>query len=395
MNSIGAHCESILGEATWVIERIHLIFWAAIFYRTNCRECGIYCFDGEIYYWSNLTTKSMLSRVQSADCLSDPRSAADAYEIYYATFIAIKSASYWTLLAFSKRALYRCRRRRRLRVPTFTDCRPSLPRDRDRIFGRFLHHARRPVASLWGVYTADGDEGRSGGRRPRRRKKTLAREKDGRRDARLSAGREGKRRRLRKGEVGGGYKVTRVQNRAPRARASERASARGEARLRFPRCLLAARPRRGSLACYSTLCSYAIRATLRLRKAWRNERPGRTRRGTDGERRRESEKVRKRGKASGRKEVEHTARWEREREENGRRGGEGGTTQQSCIRGALLISAFVHLRPPRWFVSAGLRETRLAHTSGLVFYERATLTRASRNRSRERTTCATSRSLWI
>lgn len=38
---------------------------------------------------------------------------------------------------------------------------------------------------------------------------------------------------------------------------------------------------------------------------------------------------------------------EREREENGRRGGEGGTTQQSCIRGALLISAFVHLRPPR------------------------------------------------
>ncbi|KYN41155.1 hypothetical protein ALC56_04306 [Trachymyrmex septentrionalis] len=36
------------------------------------------------------------------------------------------------------------------------------------------------------------------------------------------------------------------------------------------------RPEQG-LACYSTLCSYAIRATLRLRKAWRNERPGRTR----------------------------------------------------------------------------------------------------------------------
>jgi len=63
-------------------------------------------------------------------------------------------------------------------------------------------------------------------------------------------------------------------------------------------------------------------------------------------------RARKREKASGRKEVERTAmreerERERKREENRRRGGEGGTTQQSCIRGALLISAFVHLRPPR------------------------------------------------
>jgi len=227
----------------------------------------------------------MLSRAQSAECLSDPRSVADAYEIYYATFIAIKNAHRVAISnspTFSKLALYRWR----LCVPTFI---AGRRRDRDRIiFGRLFQHAERTVASLRGMYRTDGDEAEDEDRETteEERKEDFAREEDGRRDARLSAGREGKRRRLRKGEVGGGYKVTRVQNRAPqtRARASERASARGEARLRFPRCLLAARPRRGSLACYSTLCSYAIRVTLRLRKAWRNERPGRTR-GTDGERR--------------------------------------------------------------------------------------------------------------
>ncbi|KYM92435.1 hypothetical protein ALC53_00890 [Atta colombica] len=57
-------------------------------------------------------------------------------------------------------------------------------------------------------------------------KEDFAREEDERRDARLSAGQEGKRRRLRKGEVGGGYKVTRVQNRArERERANERVRA--------------------------------------------------------------------------------------------------------------------------------------------------------------------------
>lgn len=179
----------------------------------------------------------------------------------------------------------------------------------------------------------------------------MAREEDGRRETRASRqggkGREGKRRRLRKGEVGGGYKVTRVQNRAPRARAGERASARGEARLRFPRCLLAAKPWRGSLACYSTLCSYAIRATLRLRKAWRNERPGRTRRGTDGKRGGKSEKERKGEWSEGGGAHRAMRKGEGKREEDGGIRGEGGTTQQSCIRGALLISAFVHLRPPR------------------------------------------------
>lgn len=201
-----------------------------------------------------------------------------------------------------------------MRVPTFTTGRRAAPRAARR--RREIEIAssedssatrgglsRRYEACIRSTGTKDeaededrGDDRGEAERRPRERGGRA------RRRARLLAGREGKRRRLRKGEVGGGYKVTRVQNRAPRARAraSERASARGEARLRFPRCLLAARPRRGSLACYSTLCSYAIRATLRLRKAWRNERPGRTRRGTDGERRRARESGRERERRKGR-----------------------------------------------------------------------------------------------
>lgn len=191
------------------------------------------------------------------------------------------------------------RRRLALRVPTFTTGRRrreiEIASSEDSSTRGGL--SRRYEACIRPTGTKDEAEDEDRETTEEERKEYFASEEDGRRDARLSPGRAGKRRRLRKGEVGGGYKVTRVQNRAPRARAraSERASARGEARLRFPRCLLAARPRRGSLACYSTLCSYAIRATLRLRKAWRNERPGRTRRGTDGERRRVrgSEKERK------------------------------------------------------------------------------------------------------
>lgn len=221
----------------------------------------------------------MLSRAQSAECLSDLRSMADAYEIYYATFIAIKSAHRIALSnspTFSKCALFavsvgasRCASRRR------SSAGRRRWRDQDRIFGRLHHYTGRPVASLRGVYMADE------GRRPRddqRGVERRLRKRGGRTKRRAPLGRA----RREETEIEKGRGRWRLQGytrpeQGPRARASERASARGEARLRFPRCLLAARPRRGSLACYSTLCSYAIRATLRLRKAWRNERPGRTR----------------------------------------------------------------------------------------------------------------------
>lgn len=123
--------------------------------------------------------------------------------------------------------------------------------------------------SAYGAPT--GREGRSGGRRPRRRDAKRRRKEWKREDARARA-REARARRE-ETEIEKGRGRWRLQGytrpeQGPSARASERASTRRgeEARLRFPRCLLAARPRL-SLACYSTLCSYAIRATLRLRKA--------------------------------------------------------------------------------------------------------------------------------
>lgn len=175
----------------------------------------------------------MLSGAQSAECLSDPRSAADAYEIYYATFIAIKSAHRIALSnspTFSKCALFtvsvvgvsRCASRRSSPVLVVGEIEIASSEDSTTIQGGLSHHYE---ACIWPTRTKDEAEDEDRETIKEERKEDFAREEDERRDARLSAGREGKRRRLRKGEVGGGYKVTRVQNRA-RERERERANER-------------------------------------------------------------------------------------------------------------------------------------------------------------------------
>ena len=187
----------------------------------------------------------MLSRAQSAECLSDPRSMADAYEIYYATFIAIKSGH---RIALSRTLLRSLQVRAYLPLASSTSraARPGVVHRPAVVAGEIeieIASSEDSTTARGGlshryeaVYMADGDEGRSGGRGPRddqRGAERRLRERGGRTKrrarARLSAGREGKRRRLRKGEVGGGYKVTRVQNRAS-ASASERANERVRAR---------------------------------------------------------------------------------------------------------------------------------------------------------------------
>lgn len=183
-----------------------------------------------------------------------------------------------------------------------------------------------------------------------------------------------KRRRLRKGEVGGGYKVTRVQNRVPCARASERV--RGEARLRFPRCLLAARPRLSRMLLHAMLLRYTsnIKVEEGMEKRtnegtneWVSERPGR------GKRQREREMGEERETSDGERsrrenKVEYTSR-----SEGLGRGWKRGTGEEAKVGprnnhvcGALLISAFVHLRPPpRWFVKA--RDLSLRRTPRWLF----------------------------
>jgi len=140
-----------------------------------------------------LNDESVLSRVQSANCLSDPRSAADAYEIYYATFIAIKSAHRIALSSsptFSKRALYRWRRQRlALRVPTFTvdrHCREieiASSEDSSTTRGGL---SRRYEVCIRPTGTKDEAEDEDRETTEEERKEDFAREKDGRRDARLS-----------------------------------------------------------------------------------------------------------------------------------------------------------------------------------------------------------------
>lgn len=68
------------------------------------RVRGIYCFDGKIYYWSDLTTRSAHLRYRARDrryVWAILARALDAYEIYYVTFIAIKNARYRSWILFT------------------------------------------------------------------------------------------------------------------------------------------------------------------------------------------------------------------------------------------------------------------------------------------------------
>lgn len=350
---------------TWVIERIRLISWAAIFYQTNCRERGIYCFDGEIYYWSNLTTRTCYQA-------RNRRSAWAILEVRLTRmkFITLHLSQSRARIALRSRTLLRSPSARSLLLASSASrvARPDVHR-RSSSSVRSRSHLRKtpPLYRAACRIITRRVYGRRG-RRTKRRTKTERRSKrsgkktsqERRTNEETRASRQGGKGRDGDWERERSVEVTRLhasRTGPASASASERTSecarwgppkvptvpARGEAPARLSRMLLHA-----MLLRYTS--NIKVEEGMEKRATWANSmRNGQRETARAGKR--EGEKSRVVGRRWS------APRWEREREENGRRGGEGGTTQQSCIRGALLISAFVHLRPPRWFVSAGLRET--------------------------------------
>jgi len=130
--------------------------------------------------------------------------------------------------------------------------------------------------------------------------------------------------------------VTRLHASRTEPRALARASARGEARLRFPRCL----PRLSRMLLHAMLLRYTSNIKLEEGMEKRATRANLARK-IDGDRQRcagKREKERER-EGAGRKEVERTSTREGEREEREEKEveGEGGTTQQSCTRRVINI----------------------------------------------------------
>lgn len=176
--------------------------------------------------------------------------------------------------------------------------------------------------------------------------------------------------------------VTRLHASRTEPRALARASARGEARLRFPRCL----PRLSRMLLHAMLLRYTSNIKLEEGMEKRATRANLARK-IDGDRqryarKREEERERER-EGAGRKEVERTSTREGEREELEEKEveGEGGTTQQSCTR--RVINICFRSPPPaaRWFVSAGSTAgpNSLAYAYGLVPNKRAGLVVARRD----------------
>lgn len=197
--------------------------------------------------------------------------------------------------------------------PAAAPRRAPSPRDRDRIFGRLLRNAGRPVASLRGVYTVDGDEGRSGGRRGPRDDRGEAerrlRERGGRAKRRAPLGRAGREEtEIEKGR--GRWRLqgyTRPEQGPASASASERTSecarrgppkvptvpARGEAPARLSRMLLHA-----MLLRYTS--NIKVEEGMEKRATWANStRNGR--REAASARKRERERERRKGRVVGRR----------------------------------------------------------------------------------------------
>lgn len=115
------------------------------------------------------------------------------------------------------------------------------------------------------------------------------------------------------------------------ARSRERASARGEARLRFPRCLLAARPRLSRMLLHAMLLRYTSNIKVEEGMEKRATRANSTKNG--GKRKTERARERKRERESERGGARPDERGRKRRTGEG----EGGTTQQSCTRRVINI----------------------------------------------------------
>ena len=296
--------------------------------QTNCRERGIY-FDGEIYYWSNLTTRTCYHA-------RNRRSAWAIFEVWLTRmkFITLHLSQSRARIALRSRTLLRSPSARSLllasapRVARLDDVhRPAVvageikiasSEDSTTIRGGLSH---RYEACIWPTKDEDRE------RRSKRSGKKISQERRTNEETRAS--RQGKKGRDGDWERERSVEVTRLHaSRTGPASASERTSecarwgppkvptvpARGEAPARLSRMLLHA-----MLLRYTS--NIKVEEGMEKRATWANSMRNRER---ERERERETARARRweeeKSRVVGRR--WSAPRWERERERERRTGGE-------------------------------------------------------------------------